>query len=281
MMSWVHGRCWVVVMVAALGAGGCNKSESNLKGDGGGGGAANSAPVMGTIHGKVTGEDGKAISAAGATIMVSIDGVGAKSAERVNYNAGVKGDGTYSQKLADGSYHAEATLELNWNGKVYHIRMHPVQNNRVDQESSAGITQDFVWKLTGARPNGNGTYGPNLGMLYESYRNELHKSVPPAPKGTKYVFTLTPKGARIDGGEAKVITFERTLDKMEAQKDIPVAVYTVTGMEVLPDGTKRPLVVRNPGLTEYSESCEVTFAPGSVLLNGYENATVDFSRKME
>jgi hypothetical protein len=236
---------------------------------------------MGTIHGKVTGEDGKAISAAGATIMVSIDGVGAKSAERVNYNAGVKGDGTYSQKLADGSYHAEATLELNWNGKVYHFRMHPVQNNRVDQESSAGITQDFVWKLTGARPNGNGTYGPNLGLLYEFYRNDLKKSVPPAPKGTKYVFTLTPKGARIDGGEAKAITFERTLDKMEALKDIPVAVYTVMGTEVLPDGTKRPLVVRNPGLTNYAESCEVTFGPGTVLLNGYENATVDFSRKME
>jgi hypothetical protein len=60
-----------------------------------------------------------------------------------------------------------------------------------------------------------------------------------------------------------------------------VAVYTVSAVEVLADGTKRPLVVRNPGLTKYAESCEVTFAPGTVLLNGYENATVNFSLKMD
>jgi hypothetical protein len=125
-----------------------------------------------------------------------------KSGERLDYNAGVKPDGTYSQKVVDGAFHAEGTLELNWNGKVYHVRLHPVQNNRVHQESGAGIEQDFVWKLTGARPNGNGTYGPNLNLLCEFYRNDLHKSVPPAA-GTKAVFTLTPKGTRIDGGEAK------------------------------------------------------------------------------
>jgi hypothetical protein len=280
MTEWVNRASVVIALSVALGLTGCNKSESKGDGGGGGGAAGSSAPVTGTIHGKVTGEDGKPISAPGATVMVTIDGVGAKSAERINYNAGVKPDGTYSQKLADGSYHSEATLELTWNGKVYHIRLHPVQNNRVDQESTAGIQQDFVWKLTGPRPNGNGTYGPNFHLLYEFYRDDLKKSVPPPPPGTKFVFTLTPKGPRIDGAPTQPITFERTPDKLDDQKDIPVAIYTVTGTEVAPDGTKKPLVVRNPGLTKYADSCETTFEPGSVLINGYENTTVDFSRKL-
>jgi hypothetical protein len=280
MTKWVNRASVVIALSVALGLTGCNKSESKGDGGGGGGAAGSSAPVTGTIHGKVTGEDGKPISAPGATVMVTIDGVGARSAERINYNAGVKPDGTYSQKLADGSYHSEATLELTWNGKVYHIRLHPVQNNRVDQESTAGIQQDFVWKLTGPRPNGNGTYGPNFHLLYEFYRDDLKKSVPPPPPGTKFVFTLTPKGPRIDGAPAQPITFERTPDKLDDQKDIPVAIYTVTGTEVAPDGSKKPLVVRNPGLTKYADSCETTFEPGSVLINGYENTTVDFSRKL-
>jgi hypothetical protein len=245
--------------------------------------AAPAVAVAGFVTGRVLGEDGRPISAAGAAVVVNVDGIGSKSAERLHYAAAMKPDGSYRQRVVDGAFRAEATLRVTFDDKAYTIRLHPVQPNTVDRESADGIVQDFVWRLTGPRPNGSGTYGPAIGLRGEAYRNDLNKPVPPAPAGSRVVFTLTPMGPLIEGREAKVITVERPAADPGAdpQPEIPVARYRATGVEVLPDGTRRALQVYDWGRKGYFESADVEFPPGSTHLNGYDSIPFAFSRTVE
>ena len=146
-----------------------------------------------------------------------------------------------------------------------------VGDDKSDRDSEKGIVQDYVWKLTGVRPGheasqGNFTnwYGASLNMQIQLSRNDLKKSVPAPPKGTKFEFTLTPAGNLIDGKPGKALTFTREMELLWNGNlaDIPLGEYTVKGEEVAPDGSRKGLLMEVE-FAKYGESAPVKFEPGS------------------
>jgi hypothetical protein len=238
---------------------------------------APSKPKPGYAVGHVLKEDGKPITVPGAKITVAFHGISSKSGERVEYAPKVKPDGSYEQKLVDGTYHVfAAQLQVPFQGKTFLLALEPLGDDKSDQDSEKGIAQDYVWKVKGLRPGkeadeGNFTnwYGASVGMKLDTYRNDVKKSVPRPPQGTKYVFTLTPQGKLIDGSDGQVLTFTRGIDRVlggleknGSLNDVPIGVYIVKGEEVAPDGAKKPLLIMQQ-YPKYGDSAEARFEPGS------------------
>jgi hypothetical protein len=242
---------------------------------------AAAAPVNGAkpgyASGHVLGQDGKPISVQGAKVTLAIYVVSSKSGEKISYSPKVNADGSYEQKLVDGAYSFSfAHLEVPFNGKHFMFDLYPVgEDDKSDRDSEKGIVQDYTWKLTGLRPgqdadesNFTRWYGGSVNMQFGSYRNDIKKSVAKPPTGTKCVFTLKPEGKLIDGSEGKTLTFTREFDPLLSGlkngnlPDIPIGVYTVSGEEVLPDGTKKPLLMQQ-AYAKFGDSTKVEFAPGS------------------
>ena len=229
---------------------GCGKSESASAGD-----SAPLKPAGGVISGKVTYADGKPIDAPGADISINIYGV-STAGEKVSYSPAVKADGTYRQKAVPGSYRFNNmnTVKVTFDGQNVLLPLEPIGSNwSKDQDVADGIVQDFVLKLTGRTPNGNGSqdnftdwYGVSIKPMYSGYRNDLKQSTKPLPEHTKLTFNLKPTGPRIDGKPAEPVTVEREYTnygvKPSLLNDLPCADYDMTGTITFPDGTTKPMV---------------------------------------
>lgn len=232
-----------------------------------------SKPQGGAVSGRVTLEDGRPISAPGASATVAIQGVAHKSGERVQYAAAVQPDGTYRQKVVDGSYRVQrASLTLQHEGRTWTFHdLEPVPLVAGDREASAGIVQDFVWKIRGPRPGSGGRpdnhthwYGAPLSLNWALYREDLKKASQPPPAGTVFTFTLTPKGPRIDGAPAETLTLERRWDPargIDVLHDLPRAPYEVTGVATWPGGAKEPLLFELK-FANYVAALPVSWSPG-------------------
>jgi hypothetical protein len=78
------------------------------------------------------------------------------------------------------------------------------------------------------------------------------------------VFTLVPRGPLADGSPASTLTYEREFDPGSPWlvnphlADIPLAIYTLTGEEVLPDGRRRPLLMKT-GFASFADALEIAF----------------------
>ena len=228
--------------------------------------------AAGHFRGSVLGPDGGPIRAPGAVVTVSVAAVTGRG-ESVSFSPPVAADGTFDMKLIPGIYHAPyADMQLPVaGGKSYRIRLHPIPYDMKDTPSEQGLVRDFQWRLTGHIPGRDPDpsdhtrwYGGSVKMLFQTYREDTGKSVKQPPAGTKATFTLVPKGPLLDGSAAKTLTFERAygwsgLDQGNLQ-DIPVADYTLTGFETLPDGTRRPLLIQK-AYKEFVEAREISFAP--------------------
>lgn len=232
-------------------------------------------PEGGVVSGRVTMEDGRPISAPGASATVAIQGVAAKSGERVQYAAAVGADGRYRQKVVDGSYRVRrASLTLQHEGKTWTFHdLEPLPLVPGDREAAAGIVQNFVWKLRGQRPGSEGRpgnhthwYGAPLSLNWSLYREDLKKASVPPPPGTVFTFTLAPKGPRIDGAPGETLTIERAWDPakgIDVLHDLPRGAYEVSGHATLPDGRKEPLLFES-GYAKYAPTLAISFAPGQV-----------------
>jgi hypothetical protein len=265
-----YRRSLYVVLVGVFLVAGCGKSEPASSTSAAPSAApsdaakpAAAAPANGAkpgyATGHVLGQEGKPITAQGAKISLAIYGISSKSGEKVSYNPKINADGSYEQKLVDGTYSfGGARIDVPFNGKHYVFDLYPVgEDDRSDRESEKGIVQNYTWKLTGLRPgedadesNFTKWYGGSVRMQFSFYREDTKKSVAKPPDGTKCVFTLKPEGKLIDGSEGKTLTFTRDFDPLLSglkngnMPDIPVGVYTVSGEEVLPDATKKPLLIQ-------------------------------------
>lgn len=243
----------LAVLVCAATLPGCGDDDSAKPAADG-----STAPVAaqsGHAVGRVTMPDGKPITAPGAAVTVSISGV-SEAGERVQYSPVVKPDGTYKQKLAPGTYRFErSTVEVDFEGQRYRFRLEPVgADHNKNRDASGGITQDFVWKVTGERPGSDHNinthtnwYGGSIGVRRAGWRNDTNKAPAPLPDGTPVTFTLKPTTAtRVDGSPAQTITVERKFDERwgqcDALNDIPPAHYELTGVAKLADGTSKPLL---------------------------------------
>lgn len=231
---------------------GCGKGDSKPSADG------TTAPVekqSGFAAGRVTMPDGKPITAAGAEIAIAINGI-SEAGERVSYSPIVKPDGTYRQKLAAGQYRfSQGTVQIEFGGQKYRFYLEPVgADSNKNRDAADGITQDFVWKITGERPgsdhdvnNHTNWYGGSVGVRFATWSNDINKAPPALPDGTPITFTLKPTSAkRVDGADAQPLVIERKYQarwtQCDSLNDIPPADYELTGVAKLPDGTTKPLL---------------------------------------
>ena len=283
-----NGRGWggAAVVILGLMLAGCGKSEAP---GAGGGGKARAGYAVGRIYE----EGGAPIAVPGAKVTVALWGVSSKSAEKVYYTPPVQADGTYEQKLVEGSYkYSGAQLDVLFKGEHFLLNLEPVGDDKSDRDSTKGIVQDYVWKLTGLRPraeakeeNFTNWYGASVTMKFDGYRNDLKKSVKAPAKGTKYVFTLTPVGNLIDGKPGKELTFTRELnpllgglEKNGNLPDIPLGEYTVKGEEVAPEGGRKAVLMMTK-YPNYGESTGVTFKGNIGGSTGAWPYNVNFTRQ--
>jgi hypothetical protein len=250
-MMGLRGLLGGCLVFAAVFVGGCGDGESSS----GNGSAGAVEKQSGFAAGRVAMADGKPITAPGAAITVSIGGV-SEAGERVQYHPVIKPDGTYRQKLAPGQYSfGRGGVEVQFEGQTYRFALEPVgvEWNK-NRDAAEGITQDFVWKVTGERPSSDhdvnkhtNWYGGSIGVRFATYRNDIGKAPAPLPEGTPVTFTLKPTSAtRVDGSPTQAITLERKFDarwnQCDALNDIPPAFYELTGVAKLADGATKPLL---------------------------------------
>ena len=265
-------------LVIALVLTGCGKADAPpaAGGDANAPAAAAGGAKSGRAVGRLLEEGGRVISVPGAKLSVSLWGVSSKSGEQVSYNPPVGADGSYSQKLADGSYaFSGARIDVPFDGKHFVFDLEPVGDDHVNRESEPGIVQDYVWKLKGLRAgqdpdesNFTRWHGVSVAPVFAGYREDVKKPAAKPPAGAKCVFTLRPKGKIVDGTDGETLTFAREYDpllgglKIPNLPDVPLGVYVLTGVETAPDGTKTPLLM---GLeyAKFGNSKEIHFAPGS------------------
>lgn len=212
----------------------------------------------GYLTGRVTMADGSPITTKDAKFRIVIEGVSGPG-ERVSFTPIVKPDGSFTQKLPDGIYHLPyGTITVPFEGALYELRLEAVDPTG-DRESAPGIVQNFVWKLTGPKPdtnvevnNATHWYGPTIGARFNTWRDDINAppSIPVA--GTRLVFTLKPLSKLIDGSEAKQLTIEREwrlgdTTPNDSLNDLPPANYEITGVANFPDGSSKPLLLMGKG----------------------------------
>jgi hypothetical protein len=225
-------------------------------------------------------------------IAVSLRGVSNRTTQVVSYSPPVGPDGTYEMKVDDGTYRPPTGIvEVPFNGRHFRFELEPVQPNSGAMESKPGIRQDFVWRLSGPRrgmtpdeTRAAAWHGGPITMRYQADRPDLGRRLGPPPRGTRAVFTLTPAGPLADGRPGKPITVEREFDDFGGLKnplipDVPLAMYTATGVELRPDAERRPLLLLKLGGT-WADSIEGTFEP-NLDSGGVEPVIITFTRREE
>jgi hypothetical protein len=250
----------------------------------------------GFAAGRVLRQDGRPIAVEGMRIGVTVRGISDRTGQVVSYSPTVGADGRYEVKLEPGTYRPPAgVVEVPFNGRHYRFELDPVQRAAATFDAKAGIHEDFVWHLSGPRASGAGGGAPDesragdwhggpVTMRYDADRPDLGRRLSPPPRGTRAVFTLTPTTALADGREGKPITAEREFDELAGLKnplipDVPLAMYSVTGVELRPDGQRHPLLFLRPG-GAWGDSVEGTFDP-NLESGGLEPVVIAFTRREE
>ncbi len=254
-----------LIVVLSIACYGCNDESTGNGNPAESTAAAAPKAEANRIVGRVTMPDGAPITTPGASFSIGVSGV-SSAGEKVGFSPAVKADGTYSQKVPDGSYqirHGKITVP--YRDLKFSFDLEPqgtlFEN---DRDSSEPITQDFVWRTTGpTRLYGDGKHDPNnhthwhgmqLGMQFAGYREDLKAAAVAPPAGTKLVFTLTPvAGAKgIDGSELKTVVIGRTWDPQKLTpnddlNDFLAGDYDLTGVATFPDGSTRTIVFQGAG----------------------------------
>lgn len=230
----------------------------------------------GYITGVVTRPDGSEITTP-AQYKIFVNGVSGPG-ERVGFTPIVKPDGSYVQKLPEGIYHMPyGRITVKFENQQYTLNLEPVDPTG-DRESADGIVQNFVWKLTGAKPDINADvnnhthwYGLSLRSDFSTWRNDINAAPPVPPAGSKVIYTLKPLSTLIDGSEAETLTIEREwraneITPIDALNDLPPANYEITGVLQLPDGSSKPLLLQGKGdYPNFKPSARIIIEPDETM----------------
>lgn len=236
------------------------------------GDAGESGPRGGEARGRVVDASGSPVVGA----EVRVEGTGIEGGI-VSYTARTDEDGRYATRLADGHYTVHAYQPVTYHDEEYWIPLAPVDGDqRTDQDSRNGVSEDFVWRTAGAIPGASdqhhgGTITVDVGIDLEA------GGYAQLPEGSKVHVALAPVGPLIDGSEAKAETFAYepeaicpTCGYMTARwTDVPVGRYTATAEVELPSGAREPLRLKTRRAradggaveTELASSAVVQFPP--------------------
>jgi hypothetical protein len=228
-----------------------------------GSGQESLAPEAGMIVGRVTMEDGAALRGQVKDVQIGIQGV-SEAGERVSFSPVVKPDGSYRLEVPDGQYSFAPSRIVTIHEEIEHLfPLEPVGMNwNKNQDVTPGISQDFIWKVTGPTPYGvsngkdvgNAThwYGRSISLRAEGYREDIKQAPRPIPEGTALTLVFKPIGTVVDGTSLNgPITVERTysanLNGNYDVADLPPAGYELSGTAGLPDGSTQPLLFNGEG----------------------------------
>jgi hypothetical protein len=233
--------------------------------------AAVLAPQPGFVVGRVRMADGRPITAPNASVEVYVSGVSRQSGENLSFTVRVNPDGSYSQAVPDGLYRVRATIYVNYDGHDFFFQLDPVGGSDADRASGPGIVQDFAWQIAGPRPNtpaasanARDYYGHPVAVTFRSWDPQRGVHLPLGPADARLVFTLTPTAPLIDGSAGSVVVHETSYDPAyntarEWLRDVPLGMYSVSGVEIGADGSARPLRIWNSDTGSYASSGTVRF----------------------
>lgn len=176
-------------------------------------------PKQGWVVGKAVTRSGNPLSG----VRISVGGTTIGNGERAHFQTTTKADGTYELRVPHGLYTVSAKVLAQYNGRSYLLPLHAADNTFDDADSDAGIVEDFVWQISGLKPNQTpGTtapehyYGARLDLKdRNSYEERVGFSADGGPgsrrDARRHVFppktvltiTLVPDGTLIDGSPAR------------------------------------------------------------------------------
>ncbi|GHF40832.1 hypothetical protein HNQ07_001552 [Deinococcus metalli] len=212
-----------------------------------------------------------------AGVEVYIYGTTFAQGQRTDFHVQTGADGTYTVRVPDGRYRADATLTKDYAGATFELKLHPESgSDKTEVDSTGGGTLNFRWRLTGSKPGGgkdwSDFYGASIDLSYcglpaSAYCDRRYTDLgAAAPGGSTVTLTFTPQGKLVDGtaGQPVVMTFKASplrTDYPSAKgggrlvlgqtwqyqseniNDLPLGVYTMTASATTPDGRKLPLKV--------------------------------------
>ena len=241
--------------------------------------AAPDAPAVEphTVAGRVTDAQGNLIDVEGAKPTVVLSGT-TLAGHRTTLNFDVEDTGLYSQEVPDGVYKIYGFIDLDYNGRAYHLPLHPEDNKDVHTShgSRKGVVKNFVWKLTGLKPGSDkkfptSYYGGTLEVSDTQHYNNGKRLLDRYPGATVSV-TLKPRGPLLDGSKGAPLNFEADVAQLDGWPkffDVPVGKYAATAKLVLPDGeVPLKLSTRYPGSgikdSAFARTAAVEFVQPSV-----------------
>ena len=183
--------------------------------------------------------------------------------------------------LPDEPYNAYAWQQVDYRGHTFCVRLAAASTDQYAAFSPRdGVIRNFKWQLTGVMPDQNhehANFGAEVRLMNGSW-DGTH----PLTRDSMVEVTLTPDGPLIDGSAGQTIV--RTVRFYDGfLYDLPLGHYLVTAAEVLPDGTRMPLVLNgNAGAERFQGVLD--FQPEGGTCGGYggsngvERAFIDLAR---
>jgi hypothetical protein len=277
-----------LAIVAAIAVAGCDGSTGVRRplatpGAPGPGGQATSGPASGTsepgvIQGRVTTLDGRPIEGAEVRIIGYLDAVGRQHDDLLVSDA----DGRYRAEVEDGLYELSAEALIAFDGQAFRLALHPADGACDEEESAAGIVEDWVLRLSGERaclPNPDSSdpdayYGA---VVYLS--PDLASS---APADGVIEVTFTPE-LLADGSTGAPVIHTRTVAALTTTfgpanetgtlYDIPLGRYTVSA--ILRDATgATPLLVQSQDATSAALETPLGFRAAEFFPYGIQDQTL-------
>lgn len=161
-----------------------------------------------------------------------------------------------------GTYHASALIRRDYRGTRYVFSL----EQRPDElfAGNEGALRDFVWHLSGPRPDGDYYGSP---VIYYVDLDDF------SVEEEAVVLTLEPLGPLVDGSDGTLIerNGERTPDGF-AVTDVPVGHYRITARYEPPDAAPQPLQLRLRDEGEYADTLDADFVP---LMDGIQQIVLE------
>ena len=250
---------------------------------------AEAAPLPGTFSGVVTNSAGRPL--ADAEVIVH----GTTSAGRpASCEQRTDAQGRYKIRVPDGLYTACAYGNINRNGKLYRLILHPDDNeNARSYDSKQGVVKNFVWRLSGLKAFRNldperpeSYYGGTIQIiLSDQKRTGLDAYADFAPS-TVIEILLKPVGTLLDGSAPRPLLFKSgtsgSAPDRRIIKDVPPGRYLLTARARTTSASVLPLRVaatlHEGGIpAQPARSVEIDFQPSRFLgpsSDGFETVTL-------
>ncbi len=196
----------------------------------------------GMVKGVVKNGDGSAIANAKVVIENTI-----YLASYVYATTNAKGE--YSATVPNGSWKASVQIERDFLGKTYKFDLH--SDNANPFAGSDGAVRNFIWKLSGAKPNG-GFYGSQVAVYPDIISGLSEQDIE---------IKLVPQGALINGSVGATIT-KKLIDVGGGEygvNDVPIGKYTITAKNTAINQSLQ-LRLRNTG--NFANTLTTVFSSG-------------------